>query len=66
MNLDSRTLIEQSKQLIATARGVIDESRKIRAVSESNTRYARQVLALARQDAIASAAIAPSQSRCGT
>jgi hypothetical protein len=41
---DSRTLIEQSRQLIAAARDVVEESRRIRAEAQAITVQSRRIV----------------------
>jgi hypothetical protein len=52
---DSRTLIEESKQLIVTARNVVSRSRTARANAQSSAHRAERILASARAAASARA-----------
>ena len=54
---DSRSLIEQSKELIATAREVVEESRRIREDAQSSTRRSRGIVGAA-HDRVAMASAA--------
>jgi len=52
---DRHTVVEASKQLIATARDIVEESRRLRAQAKSSARHSQRILVSSRDRA----AVAP-------